>query len=157
VLDSSRSLAYSARAMIRLVAWLVMTLTLTSCKVGPLGPYTSPRVIGQVCAADSGDPLADASVSRNRIEKPSMEKPKGGELLMQKLPVMTDHDGRFSLDSERVLSVVRGSGWNEVRLTFEKIGFERLRTNFPASLATNAPGDETLLDVGSVLLQPLHR
>jgi len=76
---------------------------------------------------------------------------------MQKAPVMTDHEGRFSLDSERVLSVFRGSGWNQVKLIFERNGFERLRTNYPASLATNAPGNEPLLDVGAVLLQPVRK
>ena len=132
----------------------MLTTALTSCKVGPLGPYTSPRITGQVFAADSGEALADVKVTRGRREKPSMEQPKGGELLMQKTPVMTDENGRFTLDSERVLSVFRGSGWNQVRLTFEKDGFERLRTNYCASLVTNAPGNELFLDVGSVLLQP---
>ena len=74
---------------------------------------------------------------------------------MIKPPVETDKDGRFVIDSQRVLSIVRGKGWNIVSLSFDRLGYEHLRTNWPAGSAIDSNGREPVLDVGEVLLQPV--
>ncbi len=76
--------------------------------------------------------------------------------MIRKIPALTDADGKFTLQSERVLSIFRGSGWNQVRLTFEHAGYETLRTNYLNWSATNAPKGEPVLDVGQVRLQPVN-
>ena len=137
---------------------LVVVLCAAGCKTGPFGPYVSPRVSGQVLAADSRAPLPEVKVIRGRIDRSSLNKhPKGGELLIRKSPIQTGADGRFALESERVLSIFRGSGWSQVRLTFEHPGYETLRTNYSTLTATNASAGEPMLEVGPVLLQPVRK
>src|SRR6478752_6207047 len=96
---------------------LLLMVVLLGCKSRPLGPYTSPRVIGQVLAADKDQPLGNVFVIRGSGEARRMSPPKGAELLMLKPPAETDVNGMFELPSERVLSVVRGTGWNVVSLS----------------------------------------
>ncbi len=143
------------RVRLRLVAAIFcVPLLCLGCKSHPLGPYISPRVVGKVVAAESGKPLAGVKVLRGKPSRDALTgQPKGGQLLMARPPVETGRDGAFSLCSERVLSVFRGSGWNEVRLTFEKPGYFRLQTNAPTTLATNV-GKEPVLNLGTVSLTP---
>src|SRR5689334_8691896 len=100
--------------------FILIALLVAGCKSRPLGPYVSPRVTGQVLAADNAQPLSDVQVSRGLPQRRGAtgSPPKGSELLMQKAPVLTDMNGRFILLSERVLSIVRGSGWDTVSLAF---------------------------------------
>ena len=58
---------------------------------------------------------------------------------MAKAAVRTDQDGRFMLDTERVLTPFRGSGWFAVQLTFEHPGYERFLTNYPTSTSAPTP------------------
>ena len=74
--------------------------------------------------------------------------------MLEKAPVRTDEKGEFVLASERVLSVFRGSEWNQVRLRFEKPGYLTLQTNYPIILQTNVLWTEPRLTVGQVSLQP---
>ncbi len=76
---------------------------------------------------------------------------------MRKPPVKTDPEGRFALESERVLSVFRGAGWDRVRLSFAHAGYQDLRTNYSILPATNTPGGEPVLDAGTIWLQPVRR
>ncbi len=106
---------------------------------------------------NTGVPVAGVRVSRGNTKFDALSGyPKGGQLLMAKAPVQTGPDGRFTLAGERVLSVVRGSGWNEVRLTFARPAYETLRTNVSMNVATNAENGAPLLNLGPVLLQPAH-
>jgi hypothetical protein len=73
-------------------------------------------------------------------------------LLLVRPPVQTAGDGRFTLASERVLTVVRPAGWSEVSLCFTRTGFQTVQTNCSAHLATNALPGEPVLDVGQILL-----
>ncbi len=75
---------------------------------------------------------------------------------MRKAPVQTDRDGMFRLANERVLSLVRGAGWNVVSLSFDRAGYRHFETNCPLSAATNRPSGEPVLDVGRIMLQPLE-
>jgi hypothetical protein len=126
----------------------------------PFSPFVSPRVTGRVLAADSSQPLADVTVKSGahagdfRGDMP----PKGGELLMAKAPVRTDSDGRFTLETERVLTPFRGAGWFSLRLSFQHTGYERFQTNYSRlNLSTNAPGGEPLLNAGDILLHPVSK
>ena len=139
--------------MIRCTVVLVFTLIVSGCRSGRWGPYSSPQVSGQVLAADTQEPLPGVNVSRGGPEH-SQQAPKGGELMMRKTPVRTDQNGEFVLDSERVLSVFRGSGWSHVRLRFVKPGYLTLQTNLSLTLMTNAPEGEATLKIGRVFLLP---
>jgi hypothetical protein len=98
-------------------------------------------------------------VTRGRADndRRTGSSPKGSELLMKKAPVPTDVNGRFSLPSERVLSIVRGSGWDTVSLAFCRPGYHSFQTNFSATLATAISRGEPVLDIADILLQPDSR
>jgi hypothetical protein len=143
--------------MNRLFVLGLAALALAGCKSHSLSRYSSPRVIGRVLATDTGRPLADVKVIRGeQTEALNRTVPrKGGERLMAPTPVRTDSDGRFVLDTERVLTPFRGSGWFSVQLTFEHPGYERFRTNYSyLNLGTNSWMGEPVLDAGNILLQP---
>ena len=141
----------------QVIACLGAVILAVGCRTGPLGPYVSPRVQGQVLAANNHQPLSRVRVSRGsaRSRGRGDSRLKGGELLMQKRPALTDGNGTFNLPGERVLSVFRGSGWSTVSLTFDRAGFHHFQTNFPLTLLTNTPEGEPVLNVGVVTLQPL--
>ena len=90
----------------------------------PFSPLVSPRVTGRVLAADTGAPLAGVKVTSGKHAEGFRGgmPPKGGELLMAKAPVRTGHDGRFTLQTERVLTPFRGAGLFSVQLAFERAG-----------------------------------
>jgi hypothetical protein len=74
---------------------------------------------------------------------------------MAKAPTRTDGDGRFALDTERVLTPFRGTGWLTVQLLFERAGYESFRTNYSGlNLSTNAPEGASRLNAGDILLHP---
>jgi hypothetical protein len=139
---------------------LVLCLTalvLVGCESLPFSPFISPRVTGRVLAADTGRPLAGVAVRSGAQARGyhGAMPPKGGELLMAKSPVRTDGDGRFALDTERVLTPFRGTGWFSVQLLFERAGYESFRTNYSGlNLSTNAPEGESWLNAGDILLHP---
>lgn len=142
--------------MSRLIFGLLFLVAFVGCKSRPLGPYTSPRVTGQVLAADTRQPLPGVSVIRGSADIPPRgSQPKGGELMMRKVPILTDAHGRFELASERVLSIFRGSSWNMASLSFDRVGYFPFHTNCPTGTATNAAGGELVLDLGPILLQPM--
>ena len=133
---------------------------LAGCKGISLAPFISPRVKGRVVAADTLQPLADVTVKSGtqatgyRAGMP----PKGGELLMAKAPVRTDRDGKFTLETERVLTPFRASGWFSIHLLFERPGYERFRTNYSTlNLSTNSPNGEPFVNAGDILLNPVAR
>ena len=142
--------------MLRSAALLIFVLALTGCKSRSVGPYLSPRVTGQVCASDTGKPLADVSVIKAERASARLPgpPPKGAELLMRKSPVRTDQDGRFVLSSERVHSIIRPSGWNLLVLDFDRPDYQHFRTNFPPDIVTNFPAGEPKVDVGTIFLHP---
>lgn len=140
--------------MIRTTIGLLFVCTLLGCKSHPLGPYASPRVVGQVFGADSKNALAGVTVVRGPADLLSGSPPKGAELLLRKVPIQTDESGRFELASERVLSVVRGADWDVVSLTFQRAGYRPFQTNCLIATLTNSPGEGSVLDLGRIYLQP---
>ncbi len=141
------------------VALVLLVAASAGCQSRPLGPYSSPRVVGRVVDANTGRPLAGVQVIRGKSsqEQRADWEPKGGQLLMEKAPVRTDGDGRFALPSERVLTVIRGAGWNSARLTFEHPGYERFQTNLSLTVSTNTPSAEPVVNAGKIPLRPLAR
>ena len=143
--------------MTRLMVGVLLGLMFPACKSRPLGPYTTPRVTGLVFAADTKKPLPGVKVIRDSGEPKRISPPKGGELLMRKAPAQTDKNGHFELPGERVLSVVRGSDWNLVSLTFDHAGYQHFRTNCLVNPGTNATTGELFLDVGQIYLLPVGK
>ena len=142
--------------MSRIMAGLLLVATAAGCRSRPLGPYVSPGVIGRVVAADSHQPLAGVRVTRGEayLSAAQRQRLKGAELLTLKAPALTDYEGKFAFGSERVLSIVRGSDWSYVSLSFELGGYERFHTNCSATLATNTAPDQPIMDAGTIFLQP---
>ena len=121
------------------------------------GPYTSPRITGRVVAANSDQPLAGVQVWRGarRHDHTLSGLPKGGELLLEKPAASTDREGRFSLPSERALTVFRPSGWSFVQLAFCRPGYQTYQTNYSILTAvTNTPNGEPVLNTGDIRLRP---
>jgi len=142
--------------MIRNGPFVLVAVFVLGCKSMVFGPYVGPQVTGQVLAAENNQPLAGVKVRRGNAETYRLPgpPPKGGELLMRKPAVQTDRGGRFVLAGERVLSIIRGAGWDKIELDFSRAGYLHLRTNFPMSIATNSPDSRPLLDAGKILLEP---
>jgi hypothetical protein len=143
--------------MNRLCVLGLAALALAGCKSNPLSLTVSPRVTGRVLAADTGKPLADVKIRSGEQAEAifSTSPPKGGERLMARVPVETDSDGRFVLETQRALTPFRGSGWFSVQLSFEHAGYERFLTNYSyLNLGTNTLNGESVLDAGNIRLQP---
>ena len=146
--------------MHRSVAICLAAFVLVGCESLPFSPFISPRVTGRVLDADTRQPVADVTVKSGAqaAGHSSAMPPKGGELLMAQPPERTDHDGRFTLQTERVLTPFRGAGWLSVQLLFERSGYERFRTNFSTlNLRTNTVNGEPLLDAGDIFLHPVPK
>ena len=145
--------------MNRSFALCLVALAFAGCKSMPLSPFVSPRVTGRVLAADTRQPLADVVIKSGAQAKgyPSTMPPKGGELLMAKAPARTDGEGRFTLETERVLTPFRGMNWFSVQFLFERAGYERFRTNYSRlNISTNSPAGEPLLNTGDIRLEKLN-
>jgi hypothetical protein len=147
-------------AMNRLPLLCLAALTLAGCQSHPFSVAVSPRLTGRVLAADTGQPLADVKVSN--LDRPDdlnrTVPPKGGQRLLAKPPVYTDHDGKFVLETERVLAPFGGAGWFAVRLAFEHAGYERFLTNYSyLNLRTNSSNGGSGLNAGNILLRPVAK
>ncbi|MCX6929115.1 MAG: hypothetical protein NT154_38750 [Verrucomicrobia bacterium] len=146
--------------MNRFLTLCLAIVALVGCESMPFSPFISPRVTGRVLAADTGKPLADVTVKSgaHRDDARGVMPPKGGELLMAKSPARTDRDGRFALNTERVLTPFRSAGWFSVRLSFERAGYERFRTNYSSlNVCTNSPDGKPWLNAGEILLHPVSK
>lgn len=138
--------------VIRLLLITALAIVICGCNSVSFGPYTAPRVVGRVVDTETSEPVAGVQVLRGVKNRPRPGSLKGGEWLMEKVPALTDRNGLFELSSIRALTIVRPAGWEYVRLTFEKPGYERLQTNYPGELATNVVALEPTIDTGEVRL-----
>ncbi len=143
--------------MSRQLALLLLAVALAGCQSGRFSYYVSPRVSGQVLAADTHQPLAGATVRRVVPVMSSGEdtSPKGAQLLMQPGGQRTDAGGRFVLEAERVVAVFHRGGWHSVTVSFERSGYESLQTNYTsASFKERSPEGVPLVNAGDILLKP---
>ena len=146
--------------MNRLLVLCFATLALAGCESHPFSVQVSPRLTGRVLAADTGQPIADVKI-RN-IDQPSDQSStmpsKGGKLIQAAPDIRTDRDGRFVLETQRVLAPFSGAGWFSVQLSFEHAGYERYLTNFSyLNLGTNSVNGEPGLSAGNILMQPVAK
>jgi 5-hydroxyisourate hydrolase-like protein (transthyretin family) len=136
---------------------LVAAALVAGCQSYPLSVSVSPRLTGQVLDADTRQPLAKVKI-RNYDQTDDFQRTtptKGGQRMTAKEAVWTDQDGRFTMDTERVLAPFRSAGWFSVRLLFERAGYERFLTNYSyLNLGTNSLNGKDGLDAGFILLQP---
>jgi hypothetical protein len=143
--------------MNRLLVLCLAGLVLAGCKSHPFSVAVSPRLTGRVLAADTGQPIADVKV-RDIDQADDVNRtvpPKGGERLLAKPAAYTDHDGKFVLETARVLAPFGGAGWFSVRLSFERAGYERYLTNYSyRNLSTNTSNGGQGLDAGTIRLRP---
>lgn len=132
-------------------------LALAGCQSHPFSVAVSPRLTGRVLAADTGQPIAGVKVRSldQADDRNGTVPPRGGELLQTKATVLTDRDGKFILETQRVLTPFSGAGWFSVRLSFEHAGYERFLTNYSyLNLSTNSSNGASGLDAGNILLRP---
>lgn len=137
-----------------------VALTLVGCGSvgGPGIDYTSPRVMGSVVDAGTGEPVRGVRVGRTLYtwKGPGGEFLKGGEeLLLQQTYTRTDAEGRFELPSRRAALLLRFGDYSmNMRLVLQRQGYVAWRTNFPmAALGTNQPGPEPRIETGAIRMQ----
>jgi hypothetical protein len=142
-----------------LVLWL-LAAALTGCQSGKHSYYTAPRVTGRVLAAGTQQPLGKTTV-RRMLPQPyagAATQPKGGQLQMVPGGVRTDADGRFVLESERVVAMFRRGGWHSVSVSFTHAGYRSFQTNYTAArFKERSPEGVPLVNTGDVLLEPVSK
>lgn len=142
----------------RLLALLLLAVTLAGCSSIGFSYYSSPRVAGQVFAADTRQPLANVIVKRV-VSSPTAGEatpPKGGQLLMRSDGVRTDPHGRFVVEAVKVVTLFRRGSWHSVTLSFERAGYESYQTNYStANFKERSDEGVPLVKAGDIWLQPM--
>jgi hypothetical protein len=139
---------------------MLCALILTGCQSDRFSTYSSPRVTGQVLAADTRQPLGETTVKRVMPwpTDGTATAPKGSQLQMRTGGVRTDADGRFVLDAERVLTLFGRGGWHSVTVSFAHAGYADFQTNFTtANFKERSSEGEPLVEAGAILLKPKTR
>lgn len=138
---------------------VLLACALAGCQSSPVlnSQYISPRVEGRVLDAATHQPIANVSIRRlaPRHTEVANAPASGARALDQPRAIRTDREGRFDLDSERDLTLLRQSGWYAVTLAFTHKGYERFVTNYTLANAVVSPSGEPIVNAGSVLLQPV--
>jgi hypothetical protein len=154
------ALCRAAATLPRLITSSLLLVALSGCQSGNYNHYTAPEVTGRVLSADTHQPIANVRVFRSG-ENNNFEPfgpPKGGTLIIQPAPVMTDADGRFLLESKSVFALFRNAGWWTAPVTCQHAGYETFSTNYTASnVISNTPTGAPVVDAGDILLQPAPR
>jgi hypothetical protein len=139
------------------LALLLFAIILAGCQWGKHSYYISPRVTGRVLAADTQQPLERATV-RRVLPQPyagADTPPKASQLQMIPGGVRTDADGRFVLEAERVIAVLRHGGWHSVTVSFEHAGYTGFQTNYTAAkFKERSPEGVPLVNTGDIILSP---
>ncbi len=145
---------------LRFIILSFLLVVLCGCRSGDYNHYTAPEVTGRVLAADTHQPIANARVIRTvgNNNADSFSPPKGATLLMQPVPVMTDVDGRFVLESKSVFALFRNAGWWTAPVSYQHSGYKTFSTNYTASnVLTNTPAGAPVVNAGDILLRPVTR
>jgi hypothetical protein len=141
----------------RQLALLLFAVALAGCQSAGSW-YSSPRVTGQVLAADTRQPLPNATV-RRVVPYPTDGEgtpPKGSMLQMRPSGMRVDADGRFVVEATRVVTFFRRGGWHSVTVAVECSGYESFQTNYSAAVfKERSPEGVPLVNAGDILLQPI--
>jgi hypothetical protein len=141
----------------KLTAFSLLLLVVAGCQSGGVTHYISPEVTGRVLAADTHQPLSNATVQRDGAGQgfEPFGPPKGGQLLIESSGVRTDADGRFVLQSKSVFALFRSPGWWSVTVAYSHSGYETFSTNYTGdNVTTNSAAGAPVVDAGDVLLHP---
>jgi hypothetical protein len=133
---------------------------LAGCQSGRVTYYVSPEVTGRVLAADTHQPLANATVQRDGAGQgfEPFGPPKGGQLLIQTGVVRTDAGGRFVLDSKSVFALFRQPGWWSVPVAFSHSGYETFETNYTgANVTSHSAAGAPVVNAGDISLPPVSK
>jgi len=147
---SRRVLAVCSFALLVALAWLV------GCQSHSPSHYVSPRVIGRVLDAGTGQPLGGVAVKRvvPDYAAGSMDQVRGAELLARPQPLHTSADGAFNLDSEKSVSFFRQIAWFSAEISFARRGYETFITNYTPANAVFLPSGEAVIHAGDIWLKP---
>ena len=148
------------RTLSKLAPLPLLLAFLVGCESHQFNHYTAPEVKGRVLAADTHQPLANVHVVRGNAGSnfEPFGPPKGGQLLIQPAPVLTDADGRFVLPSRSVFAVFRAAGWSSAPVTFQHSGFEIFFTNYTSgNVLSNTTSGPPVVNAGDVLLAPTEK
>jgi hypothetical protein len=132
-------------------------LLLAGCKTLQLSHYVAPRVTGRVLAADTHQPLADASVRHVMPAANDSDMPvRAGQIEEDEtFAIRTGKDGTFVMDSQRDLGLLSDNWWSAT-ISFSHPGYLTLRTNYtPVTVTRYSPDGEPLVQTGDILLRPL--
>lgn len=118
--------------------------------------YISPRVMGRVVNAQTGEPIANVRVvwQKDTRSASTMEPLKGAEHLRRQPPERTDAAGAFNVASARDLSFFRRLGWYGGNLSFSHFRYERLLITCWPTNVVHSPSGEPLIEAGDILLSP---
>jgi hypothetical protein len=144
----------------KLTSVSLLLLAMAGCQSGGVTHYVSPEVSGRVLAADTHQPLANATVRRDGSGQgfEPFGPPKGGQLLIETGAVRTDACGKFILQSKSVFALFRSPGWWTVPVTVSHSGYETFSTNYTGDNVTNhASAGPPLVDAGDILLHPFAK
>ncbi len=140
-----------------LASWLSLAALSGGCQSSPVlnSQYISPRVTGRVVDAATGQPIRNVSIQRLAPGHKSATSPQAAasQSLEQLRAIRTDAEGRFTLASERDVTLFRQAGWYAVTLAFRHTDYEWFATNFTLVSAVLAPNGEPVVDAGNILLQ----
>ncbi len=136
----------------------LLLVVVAGCQSHDVNHYTAPQVEGHVLAADTHQPIANVRVRRGGANKnfEPFGPPKGGQLLIQPAPVLTDANGRFQLDSQSVFALFQSPGWSSELVTFQRSGYESFQTNYTGTNVTShTSAGAPVVDAGDILLRPV--
>jgi hypothetical protein len=144
----------------RLIPFSLLLVALAGCQSREVVHYTSPEIRGRVLDAGTHQPIANVhvwrAVANNNFE--TFDPPKGGQLLIQSAPGLTDAGGRFVLESKSVFALFWSPGWWGVPVTYQHSGYQLFQTNYTAAnVISNTSDGPPVVDAGDVLLKPAVR
>jgi hypothetical protein len=135
---------------------VVLACALIGCKNYSVSEYVSPRVTGRVLDAQTHLPLAKVEV--RRVGQATIanggDQPKGGQIMQEPAPILTDSQGAFVVDSQRALALFRHLGWYSITLSFDRYGYAKFVNSYTVAESTNTATGEPLVQTGDVFLQP---
>ena len=139
-----------------LLVGCVVLNVVTGCKSKSPSRYVSPRIIGRVMDARTGQPIVGVQVKRivPDYNAGTLNQVKGGETLQRPLPVRSDSDGNFILPSQKSLSFLWQLAWFNVEISFVYRGYENFVTNYTPANVVKAPNGEPVIDTGEIKLAP---